>query len=184
MFHTTFRLAQKARACSDSYLAVAKALGGIRAYGRDTPIPLTRILELRGLYDALWCLECVLPEEEAERDRLARLLACDYAEGPDGMILALYESKFPGDTRPRNCIAITRRYANGQASLDEFVGAARAAWAAGATAWATAWDAARAARDATRDDGAANQQWQEERFRMMLLTPELYLEECRKRMGT
>jgi len=170
---TSFRLAGKAGACKDSYKRFAKAVGGIKAYGQDTPIPLVKVLDVLGLYDALWCLRAVPPEQEAERDKLTRLLACDYAEGDSGNVLAIYEKQYPGDSRPRDCIAVSRRYAIGQATALELVAAQDAALDA---AWA-ARDAARVARDAgtARDAGAARavaldaargaNEWQEAKFR-------------------
>ncbi|MDZ4248657.1 MAG: hypothetical protein U0990_01015, partial [Candidatus Nanopelagicales bacterium] len=98
MLHTTLRIAKANDACKESYVAVKQALG--KGWGLDDPIPLTRILELRGLDDALWCLVAVLPEEETARDKLAHLLACDYAE----RVLGLFETAYPDDKRPRQAI--------------------------------------------------------------------------------
>ena len=63
-------------------------------------------------------------------EKTARLFAADCAE----RMLLLYETQYPGDTRPREAIAVARAFARG-----EINSAARAA------AWAAAWDAARAA---------------------------------------
>jgi len=126
MLHTTFALAREAGACQGSYRAVAKALGGIPRYGRDTPIPLSRILEVSGLEDALWCLRCVLPEEAPARDRLARLLSCDYAD----RIAPLWVAP-PGEGWvPADTISVARRYAIGQATAEELQVARDAASAA------------------------------------------------------
>ena len=83
-------------------------------------------------------------------ERTSRLAACDFAES----VLHVYEDKYPGDTRPRDCIAVSRRHADGLATREELntaiagaaeaagaaaaARAARAAWAASATnaAWA------------------------------------------------
>jgi hypothetical protein len=84
-------------------------------------------------------------------DRVARLFACDCAE----RVLGIFEREYPGDNRPRECIAVARRYALGLASDTELA----AAWVAARDA---AWDAARsAARDAAR---AAETAWQTERL--------------------
>jgi hypothetical protein len=116
MLHTTFELARMHNPCLGSYRKAVRALGGIKTYGKDTPIPLTRVYEICGLDDALWCLRCVLPEEEEERDKVARLLACTYAEG------------------------VARRFALGLATTEELASAgawaADAAWAASYAAWA------------------------------------------------
>lgn len=47
---------------------------------------------------------------ESWDERVARLLACDYAE----RLLPLFERAFPGDDKPRWAIEIGRRYAKGQ----------------------------------------------------------------------
>ena len=75
MLHTTFRKLHKEGACAPSYLKLGKTLGGIRKYGKDTPIPLDKVLESNGLDDALWCLQCI--NESADRE--IYLLTCDYA---------------------------------------------------------------------------------------------------------
>ena len=194
MLHTTFRMAREAGTCSSEYNKMAKALGGIKKYGADMPIPLDRVLEVCGLDAALWCLCCVI--EPAERE--IRLLACDFAEHT----LPIFEEKYPYNKQPRQAIEISRRFAEGKAILAEMaaagavavavaedvwdaalatravagdvagdiLAAARAAWAAaGAVALdapAAAWDAGwAAARDAAR---AAERQWQEKKFREML----------------
>ena len=138
MLHTTFRKARKAKACIASYKKIAKALGGIGKYGRDTPIPLDKILEVCGLQDALWSLRIVL--EPADRE--IRLLACDYTE----RVLPLFEKEFPEDRRPRRAIEVTRLFADGQATKDELGAAAKAAKAAVAAAETAAWAAAETAK--------------------------------------
>lgn len=78
-------------------------------------------------------------------ERTARLFACDCAEA----VLRIYESQYPGDSRPRAAVEISRRYAYGQATDSELATAGAAAWdAAWAAARATARDAARAAASA------------------------------------
>jgi hypothetical protein len=64
-------------------------------------------------------------------------------------VLPIYESKYPGDDRPRNAIETRRRYEQGTVTQDELdaAGAAAraAAWAAEAAAWTAAWAATWAA---------------------------------------
>ena len=80
-----------------------------------------------------------------------RLFACDCAE----QALPLYERDYPDDKRPRQAIAVARRFANGEATREELA----AAWdAAKAAAWAAAWaagDAAKAAAWAAGDAAKA-----------------------------
>ena len=73
------------------------------------------------------------------------LVACDCAE----LVLPIYEKRHPNDDRVRKCIAVTRQWASGEASIDD-VRAARnaAADAADAAAYAAAYAAADAAADA------------------------------------
>jgi len=82
-------------------------------------------------------------------ERTARLFACDCAEH----VLSFFEKAHPTDMCPRQCIEVTRRYANGEANGDELAAAGAAAWEAARAAMA-AWEAARAAGDAARDAGA------------------------------
>ena len=172
---TTFRQAKEAKACKASYKKFAKSVRGVKAYGLDTPIPLLSILEMNGLGDALWCLQVVPPEQREERDRIARLFACDGA----GRVLYLFEEYAPNDSRPRKAIEVSRRFAAGEAITKELEAArdaagdaAEAAWAAawaGAAAWAAAGAAAEAA-GAADGDAAWNteREWQMNKLREYL----------------
>ena len=90
---------------------------------------------------------------EAWDERTARLFAADCAE----RVLPLFERVRPDDPRPREAIAVARRYADGLAADQE-----RAAGAA-------AWDAAGAAAEAAA--GAAERSWQSARLRKLLRLP-------------
>jgi hypothetical protein len=72
-------------------------------------------------------------------ERTARLFACDCAE----RVLPVFEDKYPNDERPRQAIAMARRFANDKAPDEELTAARAAAWAA----WDAAWDAALVAQD-------------------------------------
>ena len=150
MIQTTFRKLHDAGACKERYRFLAKALGGIKAYGRDTPITLLQILNINGLDDALWALRAC-PDSE----KFAGLLACDYAEH----VLPIFETRYPDDYRPRKTIETSRKYVNGEATDAELSAARYAAWGVARDA---AWDAARA------DAWAAERQWQEARLRELL----------------
>jgi len=148
---------------------LAKALGGIKAYGVNTPITLLQILDINGFDDALWALRAC-----PDSDTFARLLACDYAEH----VLPIFETQYPDDDRPRKAIAVSRRYARGEATEAELTAARTAAWnapeaeltaawsASRAAAWAASWAAAWAASWAAARD--AERQWQEARLRELL----------------
>jgi len=81
-------------------------------------------------------------------DPRLRLMACDFAEA----VLYLVP---PNEDRPKQAIAIARKFAIGEATREELSAASDAAWAAGAAAGATAgvaaWNAARDAAWAARD---------------------------------
>jgi len=178
---TTFEKLKKAGACEGGYRKLAKSLGGIRKYGRTTPITLLQILDSNGLEDTLW----VMGNGNVEGgDKMAHSFACDVAE----RVLHIYEKHVPGDTRPRKAIEIKRLWLAGKAS-DEELDAARdaardaagdasrdaswdaagaAAWAAAKDAdWAAAWVAAGASAWATAGAAArdAAHDWQEQRLR-------------------
>jgi hypothetical protein len=152
MLNTTFELLRKAGACNVRYRYLAKALGGIKTYGRDTQITLLQILDICGLDDALWAMSAVSEEQRTERDKIARLFACDCAE----RVLPLFEEKYPEDNRPRVAIKTARRYAMGQATEAERSAAGEAAreaeriaaWGAEVEAWAAERIAAVAAEAA------------------------------------
>lgn len=91
---TTFARLKEHGACTEGYKKLAKHLGGVATYGKHTPINLLTILESNGLTDTLWSLRAV---QEPERDRVERLLACDYAEH----VLPIFEAWYTyGPLRP------------------------------------------------------------------------------------
>jgi len=164
----------------------AKFKGGIAKWGNNTPFPLSEVLEVCGLNDAIWALRIVI--EPAEKE--IRLFACDCAE----RVLPIYEKQYPDDQRPRQAIETARRFAIGKATPEELhaAGATAGATAAGATAGATAAalaasaaalaasaagaaacaalaaNAAGAAACAALAAGAAEREWQKERFIKLL----------------
>jgi hypothetical protein len=185
---TTLALLKKHEACSGGYEHLATALGGEDHYGRETPIPLSRILETNGLDHTLWALRAVLPEQSQARDRVARMFAADVAEH----VLFHFERDEPGDARPREAIDAARAYVRGEiddAALSAAQTEAHCAGAGGATAAArsAAHAAAHAAggnvcraavwaSDASTEEGAdkwratrdAEREWQRERLRQYL----------------
>ena len=135
---TTYQLLRQHGACDGRYDHLKAAL---KERGHRGAIPLSLILEINGLDDALWALVAVPKAQKVERDRRARLFACDCAE----RVLPLYEAKYPEDNRVRSSIECVRLFANGEANE-----------------LAAAWDAASAAaRDAAWD---AERKWQQRRL--------------------
>jgi len=125
MLTTSFELLHKAGACEERYRHLAKALGGIKKYGRATPIPLWRGLDTNGLDDTLWALRAVMPGQEAEREKLARLFACWCARQVWHLLT---------DERSRTAVEVAERYAVGEATDEELDAAGVAPWDAAGVA--------------------------------------------------
>lgn len=118
-----------------------KLLAGLgKTAADDEPLAYSRILEINGLDDALWCCRA-----EPKYDRQWRLYAVWCARQVQHLM-----------TDPRSIAAldVAERHARGEATDAELEAAGEAAraaaWAAAlaaawATAWARAWEAARAA---------------------------------------
>ena len=181
--NTTFRLLREADVYESRYRILARALGGIRKYGADTPIPLLKILHQIDLGDALWGLRCTIEDSE----KFSRLLAADFAEH----VLPIFEKEYPNDDRPRRAIQAARDYAEGKIDIYQLDDAAEAAWeaafeaqraapdaawAAEAVGWAAdargvaaedVWPAASAAVEASAE--AAEREWQRGHFEECLL---------------
>jgi hypothetical protein len=102
----------------------------------DEELLIKTILESNGVKDAIWALRAV-----EGCDREIRLMACDFAESVVHLA---------NDDRSVNAIAVSRKYANGEVTLEELSAAKVAAWAAAWDARVAAW-VARAARDAAGD---------------------------------
>ena len=138
MLTTTFDLLRQHDACENRYHHLRSAL---RERGHRGRIPLSLILEVNGLDDAIWALRAVPKSQAAERDRIARLFACGCAEA----VLPIFEREHPDDERPRKAIETARRFVVGDATGKELAEAGAAACAARAATRAAAWDAASAA---------------------------------------
>ena len=121
MLTTTLRKLREHGACSERYAHLVAALG--EGWGDDATIPLLRVIDLNGTEDAIWAFRACEPE--AERDKIARLFACDCAES----VLPIFERERPDDNRPREAIRIARLFAYGEATGEQRAaggGAARA----------------------------------------------------------
>jgi len=151
---TSLRLLRDHEACADRYAHLVAAL---RQRGHRGAIPLSLILRLNGLHDALWALRATPAQQSAERDQVARLVRLGYARH----VLPIYERQYPADQRPRNAIVVARLFAIGRATAHESAVASAAAGAAvraaanatvraSRAACSAARDAMRAARDAAR----------------------------------
>ena len=147
---TTFELLRLNHACESGYKTLAKNLGGINKYGKDTEINLLQILESNGVQDALWSLRAC---KEDEKIKIAQHIACDCAEA----VLYIYEKYNNKNTAPRNAIEIARKVIRGELPASAAADAsARAAYDAAYAAYdAAARAASAAAYDAAYDDARA-----------------------------
>jgi hypothetical protein len=138
---TTFTALRKAEACTEGYRKLAKHLGGITKYGKNTPIPVSVILNSNGLNDALWVLRNAA---SGDVKPVVVQWACDCAE----RVLSIWETKYPDDSRPRDAINAARAWlANPCGETRQAAYAAYVAYGIRAAARAAAYaaDAARAA---------------------------------------
>jgi hypothetical protein len=143
---TTFNKLRESRACASGYKKLAQHLGGVDKYGADAEINLLTILESNGFDDAVWSLRATMQDA----DSVKRLIACDFAES----VLHIFESKRPGDDRPRKAIEEARGFAAGTASCEDMRKATTAASDAYADAYADAAYAASADASASAADAA------------------------------
>ena len=157
--YTTLRRIKDYGPCQSGWKTLLKGLGKSRE--DDEPLPLSRILEINGLEDTLWCLRAVDGFESEKR-----LLAVAYAREVQHLMT---------DPRAIESLDVAERYAKGQATANELYAARNSAWAGQRatsniaryaeeaaeatlrevpgspwTVWAP-WDAARCARAAMRE---------------------------------
>jgi len=155
VFITTLNAIRAMGPCEDGWKKLLKHLGKEKA--NDEPLNLLTILESNGVQHCLWALRCV---EHPDLDRIARLMAADFAEA----VLPIFEKKYPKDDRPRKAIQAARDFANGKITAQERAAAgdaarAAAAHAAGDAARAAAWAAAGAAAWAAARAAAGAAAW-------------------------
>ncbi len=75
---TTLNIISAGKLCAKNWQKRCKNLP--LGLDQDAPISFSHLLETNEIWDALWALRFVLPEQEKERNTQARLLACDYAQ--------------------------------------------------------------------------------------------------------
>jgi hypothetical protein len=136
---TTLNRIKKHKPCRDRWATLLKGLGKTKP--DDEPLPYSKIVEINGLYDALWAARA-----EPKYDKEWRLFACWCAR--EALI-------YTNDWRSVQVVQIAERYAHGAASDEQLAAAETAAWDA---AWAAAW-AARAAAQAAAWDAAWEAAW-------------------------
>ena len=142
--NTTLNQIKQHSPCSEGWGKLLAFLNKTEA--DDEELSLLTILESNGLSDAIWALRSV-----ENKDREIRLMACDFAESTVHLA---------NDECCNNAIAVSRRYANGEATQEELKEASAAAWAAAwAAASAAASAAARAAARAAASAAARAAEW-------------------------
>lgn len=137
MITTTLNRIRAHSPCETGWIKLLKGLGKTQA--DDEPLAFSRIVEINGLDDALWCCRA-----EPQHSKTWRLFAVWCGRQVQHLM-----------TDPRSVAAldVAERHANGLATDEELSAACDAARTAARTAArAAAWDAARAAAcDAARD---------------------------------
>jgi hypothetical protein len=103
--------------CQDGYKLLCKNLGGVRKYGKDTPITLRQLYESNGYDDTLWCLRTT----PKETHNLWRHFAVDVVSLAEHLIT---------DKHSKNVLVVARKHADGKASDAELSAATDAAMAA------------------------------------------------------
>ena len=151
-FTTTLGKIKEHGPCKGSWNKLLELVGG---YDPEKEVSLIYILENLGIIDAVWALRCF-----DYKDR------CLFSADVAALVLPIYEKKYPGDFRIRDCIQGIRDFHAGKISeeklkelaVDAGAAAAYAAAAAGAAAYAVdvyaAADAADRAAYAAATDAA------------------------------
>lgn len=171
MLHTTFNELRNIGACPQGYGRLARYLGGVERYGRDTPIDIQVVLKSNGINDAVWSLLGTIEGDTGRR--LSVMFGSDCAE----RVLRHFEMQRPFDTRPRQAIDTAREYAAGLAggdllemacsasTLAEWAASGLAKFAAAAASAAARLGAASgAAKLAVSIAGESEKNWQELHF--------------------
>ena len=155
---TTLNKIRKHDPCADGWKKLLDGLGKTEA--DDGPLPVADILRISGVDDALWALQAV-----DGHDRDIRHCACDYAE-----MALTYEREIGREPEAASwkAVEVSRRYADGQATVEELINSKYEAMRASrisrtpasdsatATTWLDAVEAVRSvavstARNATMD---------------------------------
>jgi hypothetical protein len=141
MITTTLNAIRKHKPCIDSWKALLRGLGKTRPDAK--PLPFHRIVDIRGLEDALWATRAA-----PQYDREWRLFAVACARDVQHLM---------GDPRSVAALDVAERFANGQATQAELDEARGAAWAARDAATEAAWAARHAVLDTVLPAWAASE---------------------------
>lgn len=136
---TTLNQIREHEPCVDGWQKLLRNLGKTTA--DDEPLSLVTILDSNGLDDALWCLFAV-----KGHDREMRLYAVWCARQVQHLMK---------DQRSLDALDVTEKFVYGEATQEELVAAANAAWAA-ADAATDVWDAVASAAASAAAAAAAS----------------------------
>ena len=120
---TTLKAIKAAGACEDGYKKLLNNLGKKQADSK--PLTLEEIYNSNGLNDALWCAR-LMPD--------VRPLVVQFAAACARRVLHIYETKHPGDDRPRKAIETAENNRCYRAAARGAADAAAAAYARAAAA--------------------------------------------------
>ena len=132
---TTLNNIRAKKPCADVWKKLLTGLGKTRA--DDKPLTFSRILEINGIVDAVWCVRA-----EPQHAKEWRLFAVWCARQVEHLLT---------DQRSLEALNIAERHAHGLATDEELAAASDAAWAAASDA---ASDAAVDAASAIASDAA------------------------------
>jgi hypothetical protein len=161
MITTTLNRIRAHDPCREGWTKLLNGLGKNKTYrpGTDEPLLFSRIIQINGIQDALWCCRA-----EPQYAREWRLFSVWCARQIQHSMT---------DERSIKALDVAERYANGLATCDELAAASKAAWAAASeAAWAAArafpweaasyaaWAAARAAASKAAREAAREAAWE------------------------
>jgi len=136
---TTLNKIRAHKPCADGWEKLLRGLGKTQA--DDEPLPITTILDLNGIDDALWCLRAL-----EGHDQEIRLYAVWCARRVKHLMT---------DPRSINALDIAERYARGMATDAELL----AARSGGVTAMASSWPAVASSAMAAAASVASEAAW-------------------------
>jgi hypothetical protein len=119
---TTF---QKIKDCQPSPYSWEQLISYYKPFSLDEEISIKEIIKSNGLDDAIWALRAVDDTETLT------LLSIDLAES----VLHIYEKRFPGDMRVRDCIDACKKYVKGEILEKELIEKKKGAYNAYDTAY-------------------------------------------------
>jgi hypothetical protein len=132
---TTFQKIKDCKPCGDGW---DQLISYHNPSSLDEEISIEEIIKSNGLNDATWALRAV------DNTEALTLLSIEAAE----FVLPIYEKRFPGDMRVRDCIDACKKYVRGEISRYELIEKKDSAASAAAAVHTAAYAACAAAHAA------------------------------------